>query len=89
MENIVAHSMMKMALLRNEAYYLEYKIKHRTDLTITQEDLLESKKKVEADWYLKKSQAERDSSIYCCLSLRSKLHLLGNKRRRIFKNLCN
>ena len=29
------------------------------------------------DWYVKKTQNERESNIYGCLSLRSKLHLMG------------
>ena len=35
------------------------------------------KENSEKNWYLTKTQFERESSLYCCLSLRSKLNLLG------------
>lgn len=30
-----------------------------------------------SEWHVKKNQIERESSLYCCLSLRSKLQLMG------------
>ncbi len=66
-----------MAHMRNEIYDVEYDITHSYVKEITDEYL--DKKKVESNktWYTKKTQVERESNIYSCLSLRSKLHLMG------------
>ncbi len=75
-ENILGDSLFKMAQMRNEVYDLEYEItKDKT--TLTDERILKIKDKAYKNWYIKKSQLERDSSLYCCLSLRSKLNLMG------------
>lgn len=66
-----------MAKLRNETYDLESLIKKNGGKALKEEDVNKSKEKSCKKWYQKKTIAERESSLYSCLSLRSKLHLLG------------
>lgn len=75
-EKIISDDIEKMAKMRNEVYDLEY--------AITNEGLIpteESVKANEADsisrWHKQKTEQERESSIYACLSIRSKLNLMG------------
>ena len=76
-EAILEDKMTQMAKMRNQIYDLEYTVTHEPDQTIDAAYISAQKQKTERNWYLKKSQMERDSSIYCCLSLRSKLLLMG------------
>ena len=62
-------------MLRNEIYDLEYSLTHggqASDALIA-----ENKKCAVRNWFCAKTQSERESSLYCCLSLRSKLNLMG------------
>ena len=74
---ILEDKMTQMAKMRNQIYDLEYTVTNSTDQVIDGAYIQAQKQKSERNWYLKKSQMERDSSIYCCLSLRSKLLLMG------------
>ena len=74
---ILEDKMTQMAKMRNQIYDLEYTVTNSTDQVIDGAYIQAQKRKSERNWYLKKSQMERDSSIYCCLSLRSKLLLMG------------
>lgn len=76
-DNIVGDTLFRMSQLRNEVYNLEYQIKQNPNETIDEGTLNQIKEKALREWYVKKSQMERDSSIYCCLSLRSKLNIMG------------
>ncbi len=77
LEKITSDKIFKMAKMRNEVYDLEYTITHEADIVIDEAHLKEHHEKSNRNWYMKKTQMERDSSIYCCLSLRSKLNLMG------------
>ncbi|MBQ7407719.1 MAG: hypothetical protein IJW13_00370, partial [Clostridia bacterium] len=75
---IVNDKFNKMAAMRNEVYDIEYEVTHNEDkVNYTEEDFLNIKKQSSVSWYLHKTQTDRLSSIYCCLSLRCKLHMLG------------
>ena len=69
-----------MARSRDELYSLEYDYTSGTvdkNEIKTAEYVEKCRKACYKNWYVKRSQLERDSSIYCCLSLRSKLNLIG------------
>ena len=74
---ITGDSIFRMAQMRNEIYDLEYKITHEKNLIIDSTILSEVRINANKNWYLSKTQLERESSLYCCLSLKSKLNLMG------------
>ena len=74
---ILEDKMTRMAKLRNQVYDLEYTVSHNPDQVLDEGYLAKQKQQSEKNWYLKKSQMERESSIYCCLSLRAKLLMMG------------
>lgn len=76
-EAITGDNIFKMAQLRNEIYDLEYKITHENLLAVDSTIFAENKINANKNWYLRKTQLERESSLYCCLSLKSKLNLMG------------
>lgn len=76
-DKILGDKMFHMAKMRNEVYDLEYAITHEPETVIDEAYLKEHHEKSNRNWYMSKSQMERESSIYCCLSLRSKLNLMG------------
>ncbi len=74
---ILVDKIQTMAKKRDEIYELEYAI-DKTGKTVPTKEYVESVfKMANVNWHVKKSQLERESSLYCSLSLRSKLHLLG------------
>ena len=75
-DKILGDRIFRMARMRNEVYDLEYRIKHDNPV-ISDEYVRGVFKDADRDWYLAKTQWERESSLYCCLSLRSKLNLMG------------
>ncbi len=76
-ENILGDNVFKMAQMRNEVYDLEYELTKVGNAPLGEAQVEAIKAKAYHDWYKKKSQLERDSSLYGCLSLRSKLHMMG------------
>ncbi len=76
-EKIVSDRMFNMAKMRNEVYDLEYTIKHEPTIVIDEAYLVKHHEISNRNWYTTKSQMERESSMYGCLSLRSKLNLIG------------
>ena len=76
-EKIVGDKIYKMAKLRNEVYDLEYEIKHNKELKISDEYLNALRESSYRKWYIDRLELERESSLYCCLSLRSKLNMMG------------
>ncbi len=76
-EKIVGDKIYKMAKLRNEVYDLEYEIKHNKELEISDEYMNELRERSYKKWYIDRLELERESSLYCCLSLRSKLNMMG------------
>ncbi|MBO5713749.1 MAG: hypothetical protein J6R88_06115 [Clostridia bacterium] len=66
----------KMAIMRNQLYHYEkMRANNKTSLTKQERDSIDVEyiKK----WFVKNTQLERESGIYCLLSLRSKLNLMG------------
>ena len=80
-DNIVADDITKMSKLRNEIYSLEYDITNY-GVVPTEKIVNENTIKANIDWYVSKSQLERESNLYCTLSLRSKLLLMGLDYRK-------
>ncbi len=76
-ENIIGDRIFNMAQLRNEVYDLEYEITQDSCVSLSEERINLIKQNARHNWYVKKSQMERDSSLYGCLSLRMKLNLMG------------
>ncbi len=68
--NIVIEKYREMAIMRNYIYDIE---KDMEPQTISQDKMNESRIK----WFTKKSVAERESNLYACLGLRSKLQMFG------------
>ena len=76
-DKILGDRIYRMAQMRNEVYDLEYGITHSEGVNVDEEYIRKNRDISHRNWYLSKSQMERDSSLYCCLSLRSKLNLMG------------
>ena len=75
-EKIISDDIEKMAKMRNEVYDLEYAITNE-GLVPTDESVEENKKQSTEKWHKSKTSQERESSLYACLSIRSKLNLIG------------
>lgn len=76
-DKILGDSIFCMAQMRNEVYDLEYDITHTPGIVVDDEYIKKNHDNAYRNWYMTKSQMERESSLYCCLSLRSKLNLMG------------
>lgn len=76
-EKILGDSFVKMAQMRNEVYDLEYELTQSDDEDLTESKATEIKERAYRNWFVKKTPNERASNLYCCLSLRSKLNLMG------------
>lgn len=61
-----------MAIERNRFYELEHALRDDPDA-----DPACVYTRADEKWFTRRSQIERESNIYACLSLRSKLHLMG------------
>lgn len=67
----------RMAQMRNEIYDLEYRVTHEKGFVADESAIACTRQEANRKWFMEKSQLERESSLYCCLSLRSKLNLIG------------
>lgn len=76
-DKIIGDKISAMAMMRNEVYDLEYDITHTPGIVVDEKYIRENRARANKKWHVKKSQMERESSLYCCLSLRSKLNLMG------------
>lgn len=76
-DKIIGDKIFRMAQMRNEVYDLEYYIAHNPEIEVDDECVKKNRENAERNWYMEKSSMERESSLYCCLSLRSKLNLMG------------
>ncbi len=76
-DKLLGDNIFKMAQMRNEVYELEYEITSAGGENLTENKVREIKANAYRNWYMAKTQLERDSSLYGCLSLRSKLNMLG------------
>ena len=76
-DNIMMDDLTVMALLRNTIYDVEYAVKSFGSEKINDYFVEQCQREAEEKWFNSKLQSERESNLYCCLSLRSKLNLLG------------
>ncbi len=76
-DRIVGDSLHKMAHLRNSIHRLECEITEHPDLVVDEEYLRRNDELAERAWYIGIDQYQRESSLYACLSLRSKLMMMG------------
>ncbi len=76
-ELIIRDKIFTMSHLRNETYRLEYEITENPDIELTEEYLEEHSDRADKVWYTRLHELQRESNLYCCLSLRSKLNLMG------------
>ena len=74
-DEIVCDKIFRMAHMRNELYALEYQLTKgkKLDMDLYLKTLAEAN----SDWFQNRKQIERESNLYCCLSLRSKLNMIG------------
>ncbi len=75
-ERILEDDIYKMARMRNEIYDIEYYISNENP-SPTQDEISQVKASAEIKWHKKLSPMLRESSLYACLSIRSKLNLIG------------
>jgi len=76
-EKIIGDDLYKMAQLRNEVYDLEYNVVNDPSFVLNAESVANNHAQANQGWYQKKTALQRESNLYCCLSLRSKLNLMG------------
>ncbi len=76
-ESITNDKILEMAQMRNGAYDLEYFLTREGADGLSKERVESIKAQSVSNWYLKKSPLDRESSLCSCLSLRTKLHLMG------------
>ena len=74
---LLSDKIVRMAKMRNEVYDLEYDMTKDNPPVIDDAYVQKNHRTANEKWFKSKSQMERDSSLYCCLSLRSKLNLMG------------
>lgn len=87
---ITSDKIYKMAQMRNEIYDLEWAIKKKqqTDknFVVTSEFATQNREISNKKWFAAKNQLERDSSLYGCLSLQTKLNLMGLEYCKVGEN---
>ena len=74
-ESILSDGILNMAQMRDEVYEVERALIHNN--SISPNLLTQIKNQAYQDWYMRKTQLDRESCLYCCLSIRSKLNLMG------------
>lgn len=72
---IVTDKIDRMTKMRNEVYDIDDLV--HSGKSFNEQTLLKIREASLKDWYRTKSQMERESSLYGCLSMRSKLNLIG------------
>ncbi len=75
-DRLLQDNITAMARCRNQLYDLENLIAG-LDRDPTQQEIAQCMADSTVDWFVKKTMLNRQSSLYCCLSLRSKLHMMG------------
>ncbi|MGN1042918.1 MAG: hypothetical protein ACI4SK_05500 [Christensenellales bacterium] len=76
-DRITNDRIFRMAQMRNEIYDLEYAITTDKSFVLNEESVRQNRVDANRNWYLVKSELERESSLYCCLNLQSKLNLMN------------
>ena len=74
---ILGDKIFRMAQMRNEVYDIEKFLKQHPSTPLDAKTLAEIRANAYRKWYKKKTELERESSLYCCLALRSKLQMMG------------
>ncbi len=77
LEKIKGDIIHTMAKQRNAIYQLEHEITSNPNKNIDDKIIEQNNKLSNQRWYKQFSQSERESNIYACLSIRSKLNLMG------------
>ncbi len=78
LEKITGDIIYRMARMRDLVYRLESAVKEKGEgFEVTQDFVKQMEEEVNKKWFIKMTQWERDSSLYGCLSLKSKLNLMG------------
>ena len=85
-EKILGDDIYKMAKMRNQIYDIEHYITNENK-NATIEEIEQIKKRCDVSWYKGMSHMLRESSLYGCLSLRSKLNLMGLDYKKRTGNL--
>lgn len=67
----------RMAKMRNKVYDLEYEVTRKAACITDPQVIADIYKNADYRWHIKKTQIERESNLYGCLSIRFKLHLMG------------
>ena len=75
-DNIIGDKIFKMSMLRDSVYALEYEVSS-SGKELAEEDIERIEQEAHRNWFVKKTPNERESNIYCTLSLRSKLNMMG------------
>ena len=76
LSEITNDGIFQMTFMRDEIYMLESNM-NKPGFVLNETSVLENKIRAKEKWFKKKQQLERESNLYCCLSLRSKLNLMG------------
>lgn len=76
LDTVKGGTLTQMAMMRNEIYSFEYAVTHMR-VAPTATNFAENRRRSERDWYLSTAEINRLSSRYGCLSIRSKLNLMG------------
>ena len=83
LEEITNDVIYRMAKMRNSAYRLESEVKEKgDDFKVTQDFIDNVEKAADKNWFVLLSEWERESNLYACLSLKSKLNLMGLDYRK-------
>jgi len=77
LDNILLSEINEMAYYRNFIYDLEYEVSSNNGTDLSQEQMDIVIANANESWHKKKGLLERDSSLFACLSIRSKLNLIG------------
>lgn len=79
-ERIDSDEITAMAKMRNKIYSLEYEMTVADDASSVDAERVYAQ--ANCDWYVRKTEFERESNIYACLSLRPKLQMMGLDYRK-------
>ncbi len=81
-EKILGDDIFRMAQMRNAVYDIEYELT-QDGAAVTDARVAQIKATAYQEWFTKKTQMQRESSLYGCLSIRSKLNMMGLDYRAV------
>ena len=76
-EKLLGDKITKMAMMRDEIYEIERAVTKEPSVANNEKKMDALRKLSNVEWFKGKSPMERESSLYCCLSLRSKLNMMN------------